>query len=81
MGGFSGSTSLQDGLVIFDPFILALTNGYVQTIFACYAATVVANTGEAQEGHSLALGNLLAIAITLGISIGGLLQIPFAKLQ
>jgi len=77
LGVFSGSQETQNTIVILDPFLLAITNGYVQTIFACYAAAAVSKT-DAQEGHSLALGNLLGIAITLGISMGGLLQIPFA---
>ena len=79
VGAFSDSLQVQNGLIIFDPFLLAITNGYVQTIFSCYAASLVSKT-QITEYHSIALGNLLAIALTLGISVGGLLQIPFAKI-
>lgn len=72
VGLFSNSDGLQNGLILLNPVLLAITNGYVQTIFACYAATIVSKT-DAEEGHSLALGNLIGISITLGISVGGLL--------
>ena len=32
---------VQNFFIIFDPMILAITNGYVQTIFACYSAMIV----------------------------------------
>ena len=72
VGVFSESSSLQNWLIILNPILLAATNGYVQTICACYAATLVSVT-NASEGHARALGNLIGIAITLGLAVGGLL--------
>ena len=74
------SIGTQNFFVLFDPLLLALTNGYVQTIFACYSAVLVSKTGS-QEGYTKALGSLIALSLTLGISVGGVLQIPFAKLN
>ena len=64
--------------MLLDPVLLALSNGYVQTIFACHASGLVARK-DTQDGYSVALGNLIAIAITSGISVGGIIQIPFAS--
>ena len=80
VGIFSGNLTAQNWLIIVNPMLLALTNGYVQTIFACYAATAVSKN-NVSDGQARALGSLIALAMTLGIAAGGLLQIPFAKIE
>ena len=56
-----------DFAVYSNTIVFALTNGYIQTICCCHAASLV------DEHESNALGNLFTIAITLGVSVGGLL--------
>ena len=56
-----------DWLVIVNTMLFAISNGYVQTICCIYAASGV------DESHSQAIGNLIVIAITLGVSVGGLI--------
>ena len=72
IGVFSEWPEVQNWLIIVNPVILAVTNGYVQTQCVCYAANMVSKT-NASEGHSQALGNLIGIAITMGLAVGGLL--------
>ena len=40
-GVFDNNSTAENALIIFIPIILAITNGYVQTIFAVYAAVEV----------------------------------------
>ena len=72
IGLFDDSLGLQDWLIILNPIFLAVTNGYVQTIFSCYASSIVSNA-ELDDEYILALGSLIAVSLTMGISTGGLL--------
>lgn len=54
--------------------LFAFSNGYLSSIFFCFAPAVVDDSEQDQ------LGNLMVIMITLGVSVGGLIQIPLAKL-
>ena len=51
VGVFSDNTSVQNWLIILNPIVLAVTNGYVQTISACYSATLVSRT-NANDRHA-----------------------------
>ena len=50
-GIFDKNSTAENCLIIFIPIVLAVTNGYVQTIFAVYAAAEVQKT-YADDGYS-----------------------------
>jgi predicted MFS family arabinose efflux permease len=54
--------------------VLGATNGYLQSVCCCHAPAMCS---EKEQGT---LGNLIVIMITLGISVGGAIQIPLSKL-
>ena len=47
--------------------LFAASNGYLQSLFCCYAPAKV----DQQEQETL--GNLMVIMITMGVSVGGLI--------
>ena len=61
-------------LQVANTAVLGVTNGYLQSVCCCYAPTMCS---EREQGT---LGNLIVVMITLGISVGGAIQIPLSKL-
>jgi hypothetical protein len=64
----------NDYTVVLNTILLAFTNGYLMTITFANAPSLV------DDSEQETVGNLIVIAITFGITVGSLIQIPLAAL-